>query len=109
MKPKKTVDGQELLVLILETIVAIRERFKTEHIVDILKGNETPDVKSYHHNELENFEAAADEDERFLHTIIRQAMISGFITKEIENYGVLKITPAGKAFIKTHRVFVAKM
>ncbi|NLK47482.1 MAG: DNA helicase RecQ [Bacteroidales bacterium] len=106
MKPKKTVDGQELLVLILETIVAIRERFKTEHIVDILKGNETPDVKSYHHNELENFEAAADEDERFLHTIIRQAMISGFITKEIENYGVLKITPAGKAFIKKPTEFL---
>jgi len=106
MKPKKTIDGQELLVLILETIIAVREKFKTEHIVDILKGNETPDVKSYHHNELENFEAASDEDERLLHTIIRQAMISGLITKEIENYGLLKITPAGKAFMKKPSEFL---
>jgi ATP-dependent DNA helicase RecQ len=106
MKPKKTIDTQELLVLILETIIAVRERFKAEHIVDILKGNETSDIKSYQHNELENFEAASDEDERFLHAIIRQALISGLITKEIENYGLLKITPAGKAFIKKPAKFL---
>ena len=100
MKPKKTIEGQELLSLILETIVAVREKFKAEHIVDILKGNETSDVKSYQHDELDNFDAASDEDERLLHAIIRQAMIAGFITKDIENYGLLKITTAGKAYLK---------
>lgn len=100
MKPKKTIEGQELLSLILETIVAVREKFKAEHIVDILKGNETSDVKSYQHDELDNFDSASDEDERLLHAIIRQAMIAGFITKDIENYGLLKITAAGKAYLK---------
>ncbi|MDD4489769.1 MAG: DNA helicase RecQ [Paludibacter sp.] len=100
MKPKKTFEGQELLILILETIIAVREKFKAEHIVDILKGNSTSDIKSYQHDELENFEAASDEDEKLLHAIIRQAMIAGFISKDIENYGLLKITPAGKAYMK---------
>lgn len=100
MKPKKTIEGQELLSLILETVVAVREKFKAEHIVDILKGNETSDVKSYQHDELDNFDAASDEDERLLQAIIRQAMIAGFITKDIENYGLLKITAAGKAYLK---------
>ncbi len=100
MKPKKTIEGKELLVLILETIIAVREKFKAEHIVDILKGNSTSDVISYQHDELENFESASDEDEKLLHAIIRQAMISGYITKDIENYGLLKTTPAAKAYMK---------
>ncbi|GAB1416236.1 DNA helicase RecQ [Paludibacter sp.] len=100
MEPKKTIEGQELLVLILETIVSVREKFKAEHIVDILKGNKTSDVVSYQHDELENFESASDEDEKLLHAIIRQAMLAGYITKDIENYGLLKITPTGKAYLK---------
>jgi len=100
MKPKKTIEGQELLILILETIIAVREKFKTEHIVDILKGKSTSDIKSYQHDELETFDSASDEDERLLQAIIRQAMIAGFITKDIENYGLLKITAGGKAYIK---------
>jgi ATP-dependent DNA helicase RecQ len=105
MKPKKTVEGQELLCLIMETILSVREKFKAEHIVDILKGNETSHVKSYQHDELENFSAASDEDDRFLQAIIRQAMIAGFITKDIENYGLLKITPAGRAYMAKPTTF----
>jgi ATP-dependent DNA helicase RecQ len=105
MKPKKTVEGQELLCLILETIQSVREKFKAEHIVDILKGNETSHVKSYQHDELENFAAASDEDDRLLQAIIRQAMIAGFISKDIENYGLLKITPAGKAYMAKPTAF----
>jgi len=105
MKPKNTVEGQELLCLILETIQSVREKFKAEHIVDILKGNETSHVKSYQHDELDNFAASTDEDDRFLHAIIRQAMIAGFISKDIENYGLLRITPAGKAYMAEPTTF----
>jgi ATP-dependent DNA helicase RecQ len=105
MKPKKTIEGQELLCLIMETILSVREKFKAEHIVDILKGNETSHVKSYQHDELENFSAASDEDDRFLQAIIRQAMIAGFISKDIENYGLLKITPAGRAYMAKPTTF----
>ncbi|OJX87751.1 MAG: ATP-dependent DNA helicase RecQ [Paludibacter sp. 47-17] len=100
MKPKKTMEGQELLVVILETILAVREKFKAEHIVDILKGHETSDVTSYQHDELDSFGSAPEEDEKFLQAIIRQAMIAGYISKDIENYGLLKLTAAGKSYLK---------
>ncbi len=105
MKPRKTIEGQELLSVVLETILEVREKFKAEHIVDILKGNETSDIKTYQHDELENFASATDEDEKLLHAVIRQALIAGFISKDIENYGLLKLTPAGKAFIKSPKPF----
>jgi len=100
LKEHKTIDVQELLVLLLETVQLVKEKFQSQHIVDILKGNETADVKSYQHNNLEQFATATDEEEKFLHAIIRQALIAGFITKEIENYGLLKLTYAGKAYLK---------
>ena len=105
MKPRKFIEGQELLSLILETILIVKEKFKAEHIVDILKGNETSDIKSYQHDELENFSAASDEDEKLLHAVIRQAMIAGFLSKDIENYGLLKVTSAGKAYLKKPQPF----
>ena len=105
MKPRKFIEGQELLLLVLETILIVKEKFKAEHIVDILKGNETADVKTYQHDELENFGSASDEDERLLHAVIRQAMIAGFISKEIENYGLLRLTHGGKAYLKKPEPF----
>ncbi len=105
MKPRKFIEGQELLSLVLETILLVKEKFKAEHIVDILKGNETSDVKSYQHDELENFGSASDEDERLLHAVIRQAMIAVFISKDIENYGLLRLTPRGKAYLKNPEPF----
>jgi len=105
MKPRKTIEGQELLSLVLETILLVKEKFKAEHIVDILKGNETSDVKSYQHDELENFASASDEDERLLHAVIRQAMIAGFISKDIENYGLLRLNSSGKAYLKKPQPF----
>ncbi|MDD3079913.1 MAG: DNA helicase RecQ [Paludibacter sp.] len=100
MKPRKFMEGQDILLSVLETIVEVREKFKAEHIVDILKGKETTDIKTYQHEDLESFGSAADEDEKLLHAVIRQAMIAGYISKDIENYGLLKLTPAGKAYIK---------
>ncbi|MBP1675753.1 MAG: ATP-dependent helicase RecQ [Bacteroidetes bacterium] len=100
MKPRKFIEGQELLSLTLETILAVREKFKAEHVVDILRGNETSDITSYQHDELDTFASASDEDEKILHAVIRQALIAGYISKDIENYGLLKITAAGKAYLK---------
>jgi len=105
MKPKKTIEGKELLSLILETIQILKEKFKAEHIIDVLKGNETADVKSYQHSELENFASVSDEEPRFLLAIIRQALIAGYISKDIETYGVLKLTPKGREYLKNPQPF----
>ena len=99
-KTYKMVDAAELLSIILETVQMLNEKFKAEHIVDILKGSHTAAVQSYNHNELENFGAAEDEEESTLHAIIRQAMLNGYLTKDIESYGDLKLTAEGRKYLK---------
>ena len=99
-KTYRMEDCSELLGLVLETIQQVNEKFKAEHIVDILHGNETAAVLSYKHKELENFGAASDVDEAVLLAIVRQAMLSGFLSKDIESYGDLKITADGRKYMK---------
>ncbi len=94
------IDASELLALIIETVQELKEKFKADHIVDILKGRETAAVTSYNHTELDSFGAAEDTDEATLYAIIRQAMLAGYIKKDIDSYGDIKITAAGKKFAK---------
>jgi ATP-dependent DNA helicase RecQ len=104
-KTYKMVEATELLSLILEIIHQLNEKFRVEHIVDIMKGKESAAVLSYKHNELENFGCAEDEDESNLYAIVRQAMVSGYIRKDIESYGDLKLTSHGKKFMKRPTLF----
>ena len=99
-KKYKMVEATELLGIILETIQQLNEKFRIEHIVDIIKGKESAAVLSYKHNELENFGSGEDQEETTLYAIIRQAMIDGYVRKDIESYGDLKLTSSGKKFIK---------
>ena len=99
-KTYRMIDASELLELTLELVQQLNEKFKAEHIVDILKGNSTAAVLSYKHNELEDFGAAEDEEESTLHAIIRQAMLSGYLSKDIESYGDLKLTNEGRKYMK---------
>ena len=99
-KKYKMVEATELLGIILETIQQLNEKFRVEHIVDIIKGKESAAVLSYKHNELENFGSGEDQDESNLYAIIRHAMLAGYVRKDIESYGDLKLTSSGKKFIK---------
>lgn len=99
-KQYRMEDEGELLSIMLETIQQVNEKFHVEHIVDIIHGNETAAVLSYHHDELENFGSGQDVEESILYAIVRQAMIAGYIKKDIESYGDLKITSDGKKFLK---------
>ena len=100
LNPKKKVEAKDDLCAVLETVSAVKEKFKSEHIIDILKGKSTADVKSYKHDELEVFGCEEAQDEKILGAIIRQAMIAGYLERDIENYGLLKITDKGRAFLK---------
>jgi ATP-dependent DNA helicase RecQ len=105
LHPKKQMEAKEMLCTVIETILAVKEKFKAEHIVDIIIGKETSEVLDYKHDELDVFATGKGEDPTVWHTVIRQAMIGGYIDKEIENYGVLKITKAGKDFLKKPTTF----
>ena len=100
LNPKKQVEAKELLGAVLEVISTLKEKFKAEYIVNMLVGNETSEIQSYKHNKLEVFGSGQDEDEKIWNAVIRQALIAGYLEKDIENYGLLKITPKGKEFMK---------
>ena len=100
LNPKKQVEAQDLLCAVLETILATKEKFKAEVIIDVLCGKESADVKSFQLEGLEMFDSISGDEKQLLPAVIRQAMISRFIDKEIENYGVLKVTPLGKKFLE---------
>lgn len=99
LNPKKQVEAKELLSAVLEVISTLKEKFKADYIVNILVGNETSEIQNYKHNELEVFGSGQDEDEKTWNAVIRQALIAGYLAKDIENYGLLKITKKGKDFM----------
>ncbi|MCF0181171.1 MAG: DNA helicase RecQ [Muribaculaceae bacterium] len=103
--PKRRVDGREELCAAIETIISLKERFKTEYIVAVMRGDDTTEVKAYRHDELDTFGCMKGSEARFLTSVIRQSIIFGYINKDIENYGVLKVTEAGRKFLEGKNSF----
>ena len=100
LNPKKQVEAQELLCTLLETIIAVKENFKTDYIINVILGKETAEIVAHQHDELETFGTGAGDDEKTWNAVVRQAMISGYVEKDVETYGLLKITAAGKKYLK---------
>jgi len=98
--PKKQFEGREFLSKMLKVIVEVKEKFKADHIANILAGNATSSVKTYKHHKLSIFGVGSKEDEKFWAGVIRQALIHQLIEKDIENYGLLKLGEEGKNFLK---------
>ena len=100
LHPKKRIEAKDELAAVLETIAALKEKFKADHIIDVLIGKVTSEVKSYKHDELELFGCKSDTDSKLLNAVVRQAIIGGYLIRDIENYGQLKLTDAGRNFIE---------
>ena len=105
LNPKKQVEAQELLCTVLETIIAVKENFKQDHIVNIILGKETAEVVAHQHDDLETFGTGTSDEEKTWNAVIQQALISGYLEKDVENYGLLKMTAAGKKFLKSPKPF----
>jgi ATP-dependent DNA helicase RecQ len=106
LHPKSQFEGNEAVVSVLETILAVKEKFKADHIANILSGKVTSAIKSYKHHKLEFFGIGEDKDEKFWNMVIRQALIAKFLTKDIENYGLLKLTEKGMEFLENPTSFM---
>ena len=100
LNPKKQVEAKESLCAVIETILAVKENFKTNHIIDVLLGKETTEVIAQKHDELDLFGSGMGEEDKHWNAVIRQALIAGYLSKDVENYGLLKVTPAGHKFLK---------
>lgn len=106
MHPKKKIEAENQLVTALKAIAAIKENFRADYVVDFITGRETEEILAHKHQELEEFGSGEDEDAKIWNPLIRQALIAGYLKKEVENYGLIKITPEGKKFMKNPSSFL---
>lgn len=100
LHPHKKIEAKDKLVLALEAIKALKEKFRTEYVIDFLRGNNSDEIVSHKHDLLEEFGSGDKVSEKTWNAIIRQALLSGYIEKDVENYGLLKLTTAGIDFMK---------
>ena len=98
--PKVKREGKDALLIVLRSILAMKEGFRQDYLVDFIKGRATDDIVSHHHEQLEEFGMGEDMPPKTWNPVIRQGMIAGYILKDIESYGLLKVTAAGRRFIK---------
>jgi ATP-dependent DNA helicase RecQ len=106
LNPKEQVEAGDEVVRALKAILEVNEKYKGEHIANILIGNKTAAIKSFKHYNLKAFGTGKDHDERFWNAVFRQSMIKGLINKDIENYGLLKVTPKGHGFLENPTSFM---
>ncbi|MCR4921523.1 MAG: DNA helicase RecQ [Bacteroidaceae bacterium] len=99
LHPKKRIEASVELLQALRVILEIKENFKVDYVIDILMGRETDEVLAHRHEEIESFGCGEEHEATFWNALLRQAMISGYIEKEVENYGLLKITKEGRRFL----------
>lgn len=100
LNPKKQVEAKELLCSVIETAIAVKENFKAEYIIDVLLGKETSDIQAHRHDDLSIFGTGMGEDEKVWNAVIQQGLIAGYLNKDVENYGLIKVTPQGHKFLK---------
>lgn len=100
INPKKQVEAQDLLLTAIEAVLALKEKFKTDYVINFLRGKETSEIETYGHQDLDAFGSGEGTDEDTWNAVIKQALIAGYLDKDIENYGLLKITKKGKDFLK---------
>ena len=106
LHPKSKREAKEALLIVLKAVMAVKENFRSDYVVDFVKGRPTDDLVSHKHHELDDFGAGEDEDDKIWNPVIHQALIAGYLKKDVENYGLLKLTSAGKRFIKQPQPFM---
>ena len=106
VNPKEQIEAKDEICRALQAIIEVKEKYKAEHLVDILTGKKTAAVKSFRHYDLESFGSGNDHGEKFWNAVFRQSMIAGLISKDIENYGLLKMTQKGYGFLENPTDFL---
>ena len=106
LHPKKKIEAEEQLVIVLTAVQALKENFRADYIIDFVMGRETEEIIAHKHHEHELFGAGEDLEEKLWNPVIRQALIAGYLKKDVENYGLLKLTSSGKKFLKNPSTFM---
>ena len=105
LHPKHQIEATDELLAVLEAVTGVGERFRSDYIINVVTGRKTDDIRSRGHENLEAFGSLPKTEERFLNALIRQAEIAGYLNRDLENYGVIQITPEGEEFLKHPKTF----
>ena len=105
LHPRKKIEAKDQMVIALKAIIAIKENFRADYVVDFITGKESNEILAHKHQNLEEFGSGEDDDEKIWSPLLRQAVIAGYLKKDVENYGLLKVTSDGKKFIKNPKSF----
>ena len=100
LHPKTKIEAEEALLIVLKAVQVIKEDFRTDYVIDFVCGKATDDIVAHKHDQLEEFGSGEDLNEKLWNPVIRQAIIAGYLRKDVENYGLLKLTAEGKRFMK---------
>jgi len=100
LHPKPKVEAKDDLCAAIETVLAIGEKYKAEYVITVMIGRGTDEVRSYGHDQLDVFGCTPKADEKYLNTVIRQGVISGYLVRSVENYGTLCVSDEGRKFLK---------
>ena len=100
LHPKMKVEGKKALLIVLDAVQVLKEDFRSDYVIDFVMGKITEDIVAHKHDKLEEFGSGEDENPKLWNPVIRQALIAGYLRKDVENYGLLKLTAAGKKFMK---------
>jgi ATP-dependent DNA helicase RecQ len=105
LHPRKRIEAAMELCDAIETVIALKERFKADHVINVMIGETNNDIKSYRHDEIEMFGCQKDKTPKFLSAVISQGIIAGYLDRDIENYGLIKVTKKGKDFLEKPESF----
>ena len=103
--PKEKLEAKSETVIVLKAIKALDERFATNYVVQIITGKLTPQIQMFRHDGLDAFASGNNRDLHFWNSLVRQLLLAGLLVKDIEEYGVLKLTKKAEAFIKKPKSF----
>lgn len=106
LHPKTKIEGKDALLIVLKTVATLKENFMADYVIDFIEGKDTNDIVAHKHNQLEDFGSGEDMDEKLWNPVIRQALIAGYLKKDVEDYGILKLTVMGRKFIRNPQPFL---
>ena len=106
LHPHEKIEATKELTVVLRAVKAVKEDFRQEYIIDFVKGRDTDDIRDHKHDLLAEFGEGEGCDVKIWNPVIRQAIIAGYLKKDVENYGVLKLTAEGREYIKHPETFM---
>lgn len=100
VSPKETFEGKDYIIKILKTVIAVKEQFKPNHLINVITGKQTSEISAYKHDRLDIFGLGDDEERQLWSAAVRYGLIHELLRKDIENYGLIKLTQKGKDYLE---------